>query len=46
MYVDNNPNGSDYKEYGLQTIKENLMLLDLETIMEINELVVEQAQFQ
>lgn len=43
MYVDNNPNGSDYKEYGLQTIKENLMLLDQETIMEINELVVEQA---
>jgi len=40
MYVDNNPIGSDYKEYGLQTIKENLMLIDLETIMEINELVV------
>lgn len=40
MYVSNNRYTSDYKEFKLQTMKDNLNLLDEETIMKINELVV------
>jgi hypothetical protein len=43
MQVSTNSFTGEDPSYGLQTIKENLMLLDEETIMEINELVVASA---
>ena len=43
MQVSTNSYTGDNPSYGLQTIKDNLMLLDEETIMEINELVVGSA---
>lgn len=43
MQVSTNSFTDENPSYGLQTIKENLMLLDEETIMKINELVVASA---
>ena len=43
MQVSTNDFTGDDPTFGLQTIKDNLMLLDEVTIMEINELVVAQA---
>ena len=43
MQVSTNNFTGERPRYGLQTIKDNLMLLDEETVMEINELVVESA---
>ena len=43
MYVNNNRYSTDYKEFKLQTVKDNLQLLDEDTIMKINELVVAAA---
>ena len=43
MQVSSNSFTGENKSYGLQTIKDNLMLLDEATIMKINELVVAHA---
>lgn len=43
MQVSSNSFTGEDPSFGLQTIKDNLMLLDEETVMKINELVVEAA---